>query len=135
MKPMHLPPPPELEERVVRGQRSRMPVSLRPKGYKPNRRFALLEVAFHNFDYVIGSFFGRFRIPGHVVADVILHEFRHEGVDGAARGSEALQYVRTMFIFVQAAKNTFELPNDLFCPVDQIQLFSRGVRHFNLTTL
>src|SRR5215469_18804692 len=72
---------------------------------QPQSRFALLEVAFHNFNYVIGGFFGRFRIPGHVVADVILHEFRHEGVDGAARGSEALQYVRTMFIFVQAAKN------------------------------
>jgi len=112
-----------------------MPVSLHPLGCKPHSRFALLEVAFHNFNYVIGSFFGRFRIPGHVVADVILHEFRHEGVDGAARGSKALQYVRTMFIFVQAAKNTFELPDDLFCPVDQIQLFSRGVRHFNLTTL
>ena len=61
---------------------------------------------------------------------MILHEFGHEGVDGSARGSEALEHVGAVLVFVEAAKHAFELSDDFFRPINQIQLFSRKVRHF-----
>jgi len=64
----------------------------------------LLEVAPHNFNYILGS--------------------RNPGACGCGCGSETLKHVGTMLILVQAAKVTLELPHNSFRPTDQIELFS-----------
>ena len=76
---------------------------------------------------VVGSLFGRFRIAGHVVSNVVFHQFAHEAVDGAACGRQTLQHFRALFILVEAAKDAFELADDFLGAVDQVQFFARSV--------
>jgi hypothetical protein len=56
-------------------------------------------------------------MPGHMVADVILHQFSHEAIDGSAGSGEALQHFRALFVIVQSSQDSFELANNLFCAV------------------
>ena len=62
---------------------------------------------------------------------MVLHEFGHQAVDGAARGGEALEDIRAGIIFIQSAQNTFELPDDFLGAVDEVQFLARSVRHFS----
>lgn len=48
------------------------------------------EIGSNDFNDVFGRFFGRLGIPGHVIADMVLHELGHKRVDSAAGGGEAL---------------------------------------------
>jgi len=88
---------------------------------------SLLEVRFDNFNYIFRGLFGRFRVSGHVVADMVLHELRHEAVDGPSRSSETLENIRAMLIFVETALDAFQLADDLLGSVDQIEFFARSM--------
>jgi hypothetical protein len=81
-----------------------MPVSIRPPLETVELICTLLEVALHNFNYILGS--------------------RNPGACGCGCGSETLKHVGTMLILVQAAKVTLELPHNSFRPTDQIEIFS-----------
>jgi hypothetical protein len=65
-----------------------------------------------NLDNVVGSLFAGFRIAGHVVSNVVLHELGYETVDGTAGGGKALKRVGARLILVQRKKNAFELTDD-----------------------
>jgi hypothetical protein len=58
-----------------------------------------------------------------VVADVVLHQLRHQAIDGAARGGKALQNVGARFFLVQGAEHAFQLPDDLLGAVNEVQFF------------
>ena len=73
---------------------------------------------------VVGRLFGGFGIPGHVVADVILHQFGHQTVDGAAHGGKALEDVGAGLVLIQSAKNAIELPDNFLGAVYEIEFFS-----------
>ena len=90
----------------------------------------LFQVGANDLDDVVGGFLGRFGIAGHVIADMVFHEFGHEAIYGAASGGEALQGVGARFILVEGAKNAFELADDFFGAVDEVEFFSGSVRHF-----
>lgn len=62
-----------------------------------------------------------------MLAEVVLHEFGHQGIDGAAGGGEALQGIGAGLVLVEGAKDTFELANDFFGAFDQVQFFSRWI--------
>jgi len=70
-----------------------------------------------------------------MVADVIFHQFGHEGVDGAASGGEALEDVGAVLFVIEAAQDTFELADDFLGAVDEVEFFSGSVGHSSLTTL
>jgi len=74
-------------------------------------------------------------MPGHVVADVVFHEFGHEAVNGAASGGKPLQGVGARFVLVEGAQDAFQLADNFLGAVDEIQFFARSVRHFCLPTL
>jgi hypothetical protein len=78
-------------------------------------------------DDVVGGFFGRLGIAGHVIADVILHQFGHEAVDSAACGGQALKDFGAGIIFMQGAQSAFELAYDFLGAIDEIELFSGGM--------
>jgi len=84
-----------------------------------------LQVGAHDLDQIVRGFFRGFCFPRHVVADVVLHQFAHEAVDGAARGGEALQDLGAGLVLIQGAPDGFELPHNFLGAGDQIQLFSR----------
>ena len=85
----------------------------------------LLQIRAHNLDEVVGGFLGGFGFPRHVVADVVLHQFSHEAIDGAPRGGEALQDFAARLVLIEGAPDGFELPDNFLRAGDQIQLFSR----------
>jgi len=60
-----------------------------------------------------------------VVADVIFHKFGHQTINRAARGGEALEGVGAWIVLVERAKDAFELADDLFGAINQVQFFSR----------
>ncbi len=68
-------------------------------------------------------------MAGHVVSNVVFHQFCHEAVDGAASGGEALQNIGAGIVGVKGAQSAFELADDLLGAVDKVQFFARGVRH------
>jgi hypothetical protein len=84
---------------------------------------ALLEIGADNGDEIVCRFFRRLGMPGHVVADVILHQFSHEAIDGSAGSGEALQHFRALFVIIQGPMNGFELADDFFGAVNQIDFF------------
>jgi hypothetical protein len=90
--------------------------------FKLERR--LFQIRPDDFDEIVGGFFRGFRFPRHVIADVILHQFAHEAVDGAAGGGEALQDLGAGFVLIQGAPDGFELPYDFLGAGYQIQFFS-----------
>ena len=92
--------------------------------------FYLFEVGADDVDDIVGGFLGGFGIAGHVIADVVFHEFGHEAVDGAASGGEALESFGARFVLVEGAQDAFELADDFLGAVDEIEFFSGGVRHF-----
>jgi hypothetical protein len=102
-------------------------VSQKFQGGRPQR---LLKIRANNLNYILRCFFGGFRILRHVVDDVIFHEFAHQAVDGTAGSSEAPKNLRALLIVIQSFKNRLELSDNFFGSIHQIQLFSRGVRHF-----
>jgi hypothetical protein len=85
----------------------------------------LLQIRSDNLNQIVGGFLGGFRVSRHVVADVVLHQFAHEAVDGAARGGEALQDLGARLVLIQGAPDGFELPHNFLGATQQIQLFSR----------
>jgi hypothetical protein len=88
---------------------------------------ALLQVGADNGDEIVCRFLGRLGMPGHMVADVILHQFSHEAIDGSAGSSEALQHLRALFVIIQGPVYRFELADDFLCAVNQIYFFSSCV--------
>jgi hypothetical protein len=64
-----------------------------------------------------------------MVTDVIFHQFSHQTVDGSAGGGEALQHFRALFVIIQGSEDGFELADDLFCAVYQINFFCGGMGH------
>jgi hypothetical protein len=89
--------------------------------------FALFEVGADDLNDIVGGFFGRFRIPRHVIPDVVFHQLSHQAVDGAARGGQALQHVSALLIFVEAAEDAFELANDFLGARDEVEFFARSM--------
>jgi hypothetical protein len=85
----------------------------------------LLQIRSHNLNQIVGGFFGGFCFSRHVIADVVLHQFAHEAVDGAARGGKALQDVGATLVLIQGATDGFELSHDFLGAREQIQFFSR----------
>jgi hypothetical protein len=60
-----------------------------------------------------------------VITDVVLHEFRHQAVDSSTGGGQALESIRARIVLVEGAKDAFELADDFFGAVNQVQFFSR----------
>jgi len=85
----------------------------------------LLQVGSNDVYDVVSGFFRGFGIPRHVVSDVVLHQFAHKAVDGATGGGQALKHFRALLIFVEAAKDAFELADNLFGASDKIEFFAR----------
>jgi len=82
-----------------------MPVSIRPPLETVELICTLLEVALHNFNYILGS--------------------RNPGACGCGCGSETLKHVGTMPHLRSGREgHTLELPDNSLRPIDQIQLFS-----------
>lgn len=75
-------------------------------------RRSLLEVGADNLNHVLGSLFGGLRILGHVVEDVIFHQFAHQAVDGAPGGREAVKDLGALLVVIQAFENRLELTDD-----------------------
>jgi hypothetical protein len=84
----------------------------------------LLQVGSDNFDEVIGGLLGGLCLPGHVIADVVFHEFTHEAVDGAAGSGEALEDVRTVGVFLNRALGRFELADDFLGTGEEVEFFA-----------
>jgi hypothetical protein len=91
-----------------------------------------LEVGANDLDNVVGGFLGRSGIAGHMVSDVVFHQFGHEAVDGAASGGEALESVGARLVFIEGAEDTFELANNFLGAIDEVEFFAGGMRHFQL---
>jgi hypothetical protein len=96
----------------------------------PRSANQLLQVGADDFDEVIGGLFGGLRLPGHVIADVVFHEFAHKAVDGAAGGREALKDVGAVGVFLECPLNGFELADDFLGASDEVEFFATEVRHF-----
>ena len=79
---------------------------------------------------VVGGLFGRFRVAGHVVSNVVFHQFAHKAVDGPSCCGQALQNFRALLIFVKSAEHTFELADDFLGASDKVEFFARTMRHF-----
>lgn len=75
-----------------------------------------------NLDDVVSGSFGRFR---HVIANVVLQKFPHQAIDSTAGRRKALKNIVAGNVFFQAALDSFELPDNLLCPVNEVQFFSR----------
>lgn len=71
----------------------------------------------------------------HVIADVVFHQLSHKAIDSAASGGEALEDVGAGFIGVEGAQNAFELADNFFGAIDEIEFFARSVAHIGSTTL
>jgi hypothetical protein len=84
----------------------------------------LLEVSADDFDDVLGRFRGSFGFAGHVIENVILHEFRHKAVDGAASGSEALKDIGAMSVFLQGVEHGLQLADKFFGTSDKVEMFA-----------
>jgi hypothetical protein len=84
---------------------------------------SLFEVCAHDADQIIDGLSGRLTVPRHVVANVILHEFGHEAVDRSPGRRESLKNVCALFIIVESTQNGLQLPDNLLCAIDKIQLF------------
>jgi hypothetical protein len=76
------------------------------------RKDTLFQVGADNGDEIICRFFRRLGIPGHMVADMILHQFSHQAIDGSAGSGQALQHFRALFVIIQGPVYSFELAND-----------------------
>jgi hypothetical protein len=87
----------------------------------------LLQVSANDLNDVLGGFFRGAGVLGHVVQDVIFHEFRHEAVDGAASGGEAAKHLGTLLVAIEALENRLELADYFLSAVNEIQFFSRSV--------
>jgi hypothetical protein len=64
----------------------------------------LFQVGAHDADVIVGSFFRRFAVSWHMVANVVFHEFGHEAVDGSPGSREPLKDVCTLFVVVESAQ-------------------------------
>ncbi len=92
-------------------------------------RMALFQVSSDNGDEIACRFFRRFGIPGHMVADVVFHQFSHQTVDGPASGGQALQHFRALLVIIQSPENSLELADDFFGAVYQINFFRGAMGH------
>jgi hypothetical protein len=69
-----------------------------------------------------------------VIQDVILHQFAHQAVDGAAGGGQPLQDVGAVGVLFQTAKDGFQLADNFLGAGNEFNFFANNVRH-SLTTL
>ena len=70
--------------------------------------FCLLFEVGPDYLYHVGrGFFSGFWIARQVIADMIFQQPSLEAVDGTVGGCEAVEHVRALFIFIQAAQNAF----------------------------
>jgi hypothetical protein len=90
------------------------------------------KVRSNDLDNVVGGFLGRSGIAGHVVSDVVFHQFGHEAVDGAASGGETLKSVGARLVFIEGAEDAFELANDFLGAIEEVEFFAGGMRHSQL---
>ena len=64
-----------------------------------------------------------------MIADVVLHQFSHQTIDGSPGGGQTLQHLRALLVIVQGSVYGFELADNLFRAVYQVDFFRGGVRH------
>jgi len=57
---------------------------------------------------------------GHVITNMVLHEFGHQAVDCTSGCSEALENVGTTRILIQRSENRLKLTNHFLGSVDEI---------------
>lgn len=107
-----------------RSLRLKLQLGMTPKAASVRPRLWLPQISANNFDEVIGRFLGGLRFPGHVVANVVLHEFAHKAADGATSGCEALQDVRTVGVLLEGALDGFELADDFLGAGNEIDFFA-----------
>ena len=88
-----------------------------------------LQIRTHNFDEILGSLRRGFRFARHVIQDVILHQFAHQAVDGAAGGSQALENVGAVGILFQTTKDGFQLADDFLGAGNEFNFFTNHVGH------
>jgi len=58
-----------------------------------------------------------------MVADVVFHELAHQAIDGASGGRQSLQDVGALLIVIERAQDGFQLPDDFFGAIDEVQFF------------
>jgi hypothetical protein len=112
--------------RWARDLKTRLYVGRMPKSSgKPLEITApsLFEVGAHDADQIIDGLSGRLTVPRHVVANVVLHQFGHEAVDRSPGRRKSLKNVCALFIIVESTKNGLQLPDNLLCAIDKVQLF------------
>jgi len=90
----------------------------------------LLQIGADDLNHVLRGLLRGFGILWHVVEDVVFHEFSHQAVDRATSSSETPKNLGALLIAVQALLYRLELPDDFLGPINQIQFFSRRMRHF-----
>lgn len=61
--------------------------------------------------------------------DVILHQFTHEAVNGAANGGQTLQDIGAVGIFFEGTQHRFELSNNFLRSINQFKFFAWYVCH------
>jgi hypothetical protein len=96
---------------------------------------ALFKVCADNCDEIVCGFLRRPGIAGHMVADVVLHQFSHQTIDRSPGSGQALQHFRALFVVIQGSEHSFELADDFFCAVYQVYLFGGCVGHRGTSTL
>jgi hypothetical protein len=62
-----------------------------------------------------------------VIADVVFHQLTHETVDGTAGGGQTLERLGARFVFVEGAKDAFELADDFLGAGDEVEFFTRSM--------
>ena len=59
-----------------------------------------------------------------MIPDVIFEQLPHQAVDCPSRCSESLENIGTRCVLFQGTLDGFELSNDLFCPVQEVEFFA-----------
>jgi hypothetical protein len=85
----------------------------------------LLQISPDDLDDVFRRFVRGLRIPGHVIADVILEKLSHQAVDRAACGGQSLENIGARGVLFQSPLNGLQLPYNFFGAVEEIEFCAR----------
>jgi hypothetical protein len=66
---------------------------------------------------------------------MVLHQLGHQAVGGPAGRGKALKNLGAGFILVKGPQHGLQLSHDLLGSIDQVQFFSRDMRHTQLSSL
>ena len=67
------------------------------------------QVATHDADQIIRSFFRRRGVSRHKAANAVLHEFGHDTVEGSPLSREPLENACALFAILKGAQNGLQL--------------------------